>query len=136
MTITISQAEAYQIERIVHSGLDRAHTAELIEAGDIPAIKASYPEANPELLETKKDKLAAALAEGYSISFPTFNGVRNLLQLRFGKDEGKDYVTDNKTVKGLETDEATAAILRTMFEPLWKVEAVLGQLTITHISKL
>ncbi|SNZ17394.1 hypothetical protein SAMN05421503_3223 [Terribacillus aidingensis] len=136
MTITISQAEAYQIERIVHSGLERAHTAALIEAGNITAIKASYPDANPEILESKKDKLAAALTEGYSISFPTFNGVRNLLQLRFGKEEGKDYVTDNKTVQGLETDEATAAILRTMFEPLWKVETALGQLTITHISKL
>jgi hypothetical protein len=136
MTITISQAEAYQIERIVHSGLDRTHTAALIEANDITAIKASYPDANPELLETKKDKLAAALTEGYSISFPTFNGVRNLLQLRFGKEEGKDYVVDDKTVQGLETDDTTAAILRTMFEPLWKVETVLGQLSITHVSKL
>jgi hypothetical protein len=136
MTITISQAEAYQIERIVHSGLERTQTAALIEAEDISAIKASYPDANPEMLATKKDKLAAALTEGYSISFPTFNGVRNLLHLRFGKEEEKDYVTDDKTVQRLETDEVTAAILRTMFEPLWKVEAVDGQLTITHISKL
>ncbi|PAD38378.1 hypothetical protein [Terribacillus sp. 7520-G] len=135
MTITISQAEAYQIERIVHSGLGREQTAELIEAGDVSTIQQSYPKADPEMLQEQKNKLAAALKDGYSISFPTFNGVRNLLHLRFGLEEDKDYVTEDKTIRGLKADEAAAAILRTMFEPLWKVERNGGQLSITHISK-
>ncbi|PAD20109.1 hypothetical protein [Terribacillus saccharophilus] len=136
MTITISQAEAYQIERIAHSGLGREQTARLIEAGEWSAIQDSYPKADPEMLQSQKNKLTSALKEGYSISFPTFNGVRNLLHLRFGLEEGKDYAVDEKTVQGLKSDEATAAILRTMFEPLWKVEANSGQLSIIHISKL
>ncbi|MFP7478822.1 hypothetical protein [Terribacillus saccharophilus] len=136
MTITISQAEAYQIERIAHSGLGREKTAKLIEAGEWSTIKDSYPKADPEMLQTQKSKLTSALQEGYSISFPTFNGVRNLLHLRFGLEEGKDYAVDDKSVQGLKADEATAAVLRTMFEPLWKVEANSGQLSIIHISKL
>lgn len=136
MTIIISQAEAYQIERISHSGLGREQTAKLIEAGDWSSIQDSYPKADPEMLQTQKSKLTSALKDGYSISFPTFNGVRNLLHLRFGIEEGRDYVVDDKSVQGLKADETTAAILRTMFEPLWKVESNSGQLSIIHISKL
>ncbi|MFS0562256.1 hypothetical protein AB1K91_16075 [Terribacillus sp. 179-K 1B1 HS] len=136
MTTTISQAEAYQIERIVHSGLGREQTAELIESGNISAIQGSYPKADPEMLQEQKSKLTAALKDGYSISFPTFNGIRNLLQLRFGLEEDKDYTTDDKTVRGLKADEATIAILRMMFEPIWKVEKSSDKLSITHISKL
>ncbi|PAE14986.1 hypothetical protein CHH91_16170 [Virgibacillus sp. 7505] len=136
MTITISQAEAYQIERIAHSGLGREQTAKLIEAGEWRAIQDSYPKADPEMLRSQQNKLTSALKEGYSISFPTFNGVRNLLHLRFGLEEGKDYTVEDKTVQGLKTDEDTAATLRTMFEPLWKIEANNGQLSIIHISKL
>ncbi|MCM3227305.1 hypothetical protein [Terribacillus saccharophilus] len=136
MTITISQAEAYQIERIAHSGLGREQTAKLIEAGEWSTIQDSYPKADPEMLQSQKSKLTSALKDGYTISFPTFNGVRNLLHLRFGLVEDKDYVVDDKSVQSLNTDEPTAAILRTMFEPLWKVEANSGKLSIIHISKL
>ncbi|MFB1100032.1 hypothetical protein [Terribacillus sp. JSM ZJ617] len=136
MTITISQAEAYQIERISHSGLGREQTAKLIEAGKWRAIQDSYPKADPEMLQSQQNKLTSALKEGYSISFPTFNGVRNLLHLRFGLEEGKDYAVEDKTIQGLKTDEDTVATLRTMFEPLWKIEANNGQLSIIHISKL
>lgn len=136
MTITISQAEAYQIERIAHSGLGREQTANLIDAGEWSAIQDSYPKADPEMLQSQKSKLTSALIDGYSISFPTFNGVRNLLHLRFGLEEDKDYVVDDKSVHGLNTDETTATILRTMFEPLWKVEADSGKFSNIHISKL
>lgn len=136
MTITISQAEAYQIERIAQSGLGREQTAKLIEAGEWRVIQDSYPKADPEMLQSQQNKLTSALKEGYSISFPTFNGVRNLLHLRFGLEEGKDYTVEDKTVQGLKTDEDTVATLRTMFEPLWKIEANNGQLSIIHISKL
>ncbi|MFP7495235.1 hypothetical protein SFC66_15765 [Terribacillus saccharophilus] len=136
MTTTISQAEAYQIERIVHSGLERMQTAALIEAGDVSTLQRSYPKADSDMLLDQKSKLAEALKDGYSISFPTFNGVRNLLHLRFGLEEDKDYVTNDKTVQNLEADPATTATLKTMFEPLWKIEESDGRLTITHISKL
>lgn len=136
MTITISQAEAYQIERIAHSGLGREQTAKLIEAGDWRAIQDSYPKADTEMLQSQQNKLTSALKEGYSISFPTFNGVRNLLHLRFGLEEGKDYAVEDKTIQGLKIEEDTVATLRTMFEPLWTIEANNGQLSIIHISKL
>jgi len=57
-----------------------------------------------ELIETAQmdlDAFRSALLDGYEIKFVTFNGLKNLLRMRFGKEEDMDYTVTETGIKGL-----------------------------------
>lgn len=67
-------------------------------------------------------RLERILQEGYQITFLTFTGLVNVLELKFNQQKEIDYDVTDFTITGLQLKEEAEATLRQMLSPNWILE--------------
>ncbi|MFC2948012.1 hypothetical protein [Virgibacillus sediminis] len=132
----ISLMDAYMIETLKRKGVT---DQELLEGTDVEAwnrLHDSFDFRN--LLHLReKDPLGfqRIVEEGYQVKFVTFNGLKNLLKLKFDKTEEVDYQTTDRGIKGLVLDEEERKQLTGLLSKNWIVhEEEAGDKVFLHIE--
>lgn len=75
-----------------------------------------------KVYEQDKDQFRELLENGYSVKFITFNGLKNLLKLKFKKVEDNDYKLVDNTIELLELNPQQLTALRQLLSINWIVE--------------
>ncbi|MFD1849797.1 hypothetical protein [Oceanobacillus bengalensis] len=135
----ISLMDAYLIETLRTNGVSNQEILAQVETGDVKA----WQEFNEKfdytaLLElAKQDAVAfrSIISDGYNIKFVTFNGLKNLLKFRFGKEKEKDYQLTETGIHQLTLNEQQLATLKQMLSRNWMIEeTVTANRTIVNIE--
>ncbi|WP_156289475.1 hypothetical protein [Oceanobacillus salinisoli] len=132
----ISLMEAYMIETLRSKGVT---DQELIEGEDISAWNRLHESFDfQDLLRLReKDPIAfqTMVEEGYQVKFVTFNGLKNLLKLKFNKMDEVDYQTTESGIRGLYLNTEERHQLTSLLSKNWTVhEEELGDKPILHIE--
>ena len=124
----ISLMEAYLIETLRKNDNTNEDIIAQVETGDITSWSKSFEKfdfnelvklANEDMEQFKK-----ILSEGYEVKFVTFNGLKNLLRLRFRIEEEKDYELKEKGIHQLVLEQGQLAIVKQMLSKNWKIEEI------------
>lgn len=62
------------------------------------------------------------LSQGYRVKFVTFNGLKNLLRLRFGKERETDYELTETGIRNLNLNSEQLVDLKQVLSGNWVVE--------------
>lgn len=130
----ISLMEAYQIETLRSNGVTNEEILRQAETENIAAWTVLQPKFDFQVLlelATKDlEQFKQLLTEGYQVKFVTFNGLKNLLRLRLGKQEGKDFTTEETGIKQLVLDQEEAQLVKQMLSPNWVIKETANQDTV------
>src|SRR5690625_85261 len=101
----ITLMEAYLIETIRSHGVSNDYLLTQVEQEDISEWEELNTNFDFNGLITLRNQNPSAfediINEGYSIKFLTFNGLQNLLKLKFNKQSGKDFIIGEKGINHL-----------------------------------
>lgn len=124
----ISLPTVYKIETVRSKGISNEEMLATLETGDVR----SWSEFNPnfefdELVELYQKDPAAfkeMLENGYSIKFVTLPGIKNILKLKYGFLEERDYQPTETGITGLQVDEEQYETIKKMLSKNWKLDVV------------
>ncbi|MFC7366501.1 MULTISPECIES: hypothetical protein [Bhargavaea] len=121
----LSLMEAYMVESLRSKGISNEELFALVEQGDAEGLKEIEPRFDyGELVEAAQMDLEAfrsALLDSYEVRFVTFNGLKNLLRMRFGKEEERDYTLTETGIQGLQLTSHEREQLNDMLSANWQV---------------
>lgn len=129
----INLMEAYLIETLRSKGITNQEILAKIEQGSVEGWKDLHEHFDfHELLKLNYDDLKPILTEGYKIKYITFNGMQNLIKLKFGKVKDNDYQLSEKGINNLNLSEEQANTLAQMISPNWVFNWDGGTGSLTH----
>ncbi|MCG3421209.1 hypothetical protein ACTWPF_15270 [Oceanobacillus sp. M65] len=122
----ISLMDAYMIETLRSNGISDKEILTQIEQGKTEA----WQELNrnfdfQELVkfaEKDMEGFKRILSQGYRVKFVTFNGLKNLLRLRFGKERETDYELTETGIRNLNLNSEQLVDLKQVLSGNWVVE--------------
>lgn len=121
----LSLMEAYMVESLRGKGVSNEEIITLVEQKDADRLKEMEPRFDyGELVEAAHKDLEAfrsALFDGYEVKFVTFNGLKNLLRMRFGKEEARDYTVSETGIQGLRFELHELDQLNDLLSSNWRV---------------
>ncbi|OCA88033.1 hypothetical protein A8F94_09420 [Bacillus sp. FJAT-27225] len=119
----ISLMDAYMIETLKSKGVTNQ---ELLEAKDSKAwnhIHESFDFTNLLSLREKDPAAFQTIVEdGYQVKFVTFNGLKNLLKLKFNKVDEVDYQTTERGIRGLHLHPEERKQLTSLLSKNWTIQ--------------
>lgn len=122
----ISLMDAYLIETLRSNDISNEEIVSTLKEGHIESWQELYIQFDfNELLElANKDfnQFEEILDQGYQVKFITFNGLKNLLRMRFGKKQEKDYLLMEKGIKDLVLNQEQLVSLKQMLSGNWVLE--------------
>lgn len=129
MVNKISLMDAYIIETLRKNGVSNQEIMQQVERKDMEGFRTYHASFDFNELIQLEERLGTAefqkiLIEGYSIKFVTFNGLKNLLQLKFDKLEDRDYELKDDGFCQLRISEEQAKQLEEMISGNWTTELV------------
>jgi hypothetical protein len=132
----ISLMDAYMIETLRSKGVT---DEELIEQKGIEVWNRLHDSFDfHDLIRLReKDPVAfqTIIEDGYQVKFVTFNGLKNLLKLKFNRMDEIDYQTTEKGVRGLYLNMEACNQLKTLLSKNWTVkEEEVDEKTVLHIE--
>jgi len=117
--------EAYLIETLRYHGVTNDQLLEKVECGDTSDWEQLNENFNfNELMllrEQNPTVFEKVLYEGYNIKFLTFNGLKNMLKLKFNKVPEKDFTVTKNGVKHLVMTNEELQTLRQILSSNWVV---------------
>ncbi len=119
----ISLMDAYMIETLRSNGVSNE---EIIGINDEAieqwgSINKSFDFSGLKKLATNETAFSSILQEGYTIKFLTYNGLMNLLRIRFAKEPDRDFMKEEQGVKDLRVNDHQLATIQQMLSPNWTV---------------
>lgn len=122
----ISLMDAYMIETLRSNGISDEEILAQIERGNTKAWQAlnrhfDFQEL-VKLAETNMEAFSQILSQGYQVKFVTFNGLKSLLWLRFGKEKETDYEVMETGIRNLTLDREQLLNLKEMLSGNWVIE--------------
>ena len=121
----LSLMEAYMVESLRSKGMSNEEIITLVEQENAERLKELEPRFDySELVKAAREDLAtfrSALFDGYEVKFVTFNGLKNLLRMRFGKEEERDYSLMETGIRGLRLSPQDLQQLNKMLSSNWLV---------------
>ncbi|KZE37439.1 hypothetical protein AV656_12785 [Bhargavaea cecembensis] len=121
----LSLMEAYMVESLRSKGISNEELFALVEQEDAEGLKEIEPRFDyGELVEAARKDLEAfrsALFDGYEVKFVTFNGLKNLLRMRFGKEVERDYAVTEAGIKDLRLPPHELEQLNDMLSSNWLI---------------
>jgi len=121
----ITLMEAYLIETIRSHGVSNDYLLTQVEQEDISEWEELNTNFDFNGLITLRNQNPSAfediINEGYSIKFLTFNGLQNLLKLKFNKQSGKDFIIGEKGINHLVMTDQEMQILKQMLSSNWVI---------------
>ena len=120
---SITLMDAYAIENLRSYGYTNEEILSKVRAKDIDEFKKVKENLDFTLLIDMEESvgLRTLLEDGYQVKFLTFNGLKNLIKLKFGKLAEEDYQVDEFTLSGLKLDEGQASELKKALSPNWQM---------------
>ena len=119
----ISLMEAYQIETLHSNNLSNEQIIAQINQGNIETWQALHEHFDFELLlnlaNEDMKRFREILESGYQVKFMTFNGLKNLLRMRFKKEQDRDYTVQERGINRLVLTEAELAQVKQMLSVNW-----------------
>lgn len=118
---SINLMDAYVIENLRSNGYSNGQIIEEAEdknTSTFQHVKENMDFSRLEELEASGN-LKSILEDGYQVSFLTSNGLKNLIRLKYGKEEREDYTFEDFTVDGLELSEAEETELEDLLSQNW-----------------
>lgn len=124
----ISLMDAYLIETLRSNGITNREILSGLEAGNVEEWQILHESFDfSELLKlANKDfeQFREIINYGYQVKFITFNGLKNLLRIRFSKEPDKDYVMQEKGIKNLVLNQKELQSVKQMLSKNWVLEEV------------
>ena len=101
---SITLMEAYAIETLRGNGVDNDTIIKNIKNNDLEDFKKIKENMDFDALVdlSKQADFDSIVKDGYKVKFLTFNGLKNLIKMKFGKFADEDYQVDEFTISGLE----------------------------------
>lgn len=129
---SITLMEAYAIETLRSNGISNDKIIENIKANDLEEFKAVKENMDFDaLVELSKNAgFEAIINEGYKVKFLTFNGLKNLIKMKFGKFAEEDYQLEAFVISGLELSADQEKDLENMLSANWTLESEAGGVTV------
>lgn len=133
----ISLMELYLIEILRANGVTDELILERVKARDVTAFMSYHEQFDFKDLYALDEAgiLADVLEKGYKVKFLTFTGLVNILELKFNKKEGEDYVVDQFTISKLQLSAEEIATLRVILSENWSLSVQEGRVTIEPLAK-
>lgn len=121
----LSQWEAFMVETLLAKGMERQTLINLLKAKDAETLN-NFDDTFDyhELItaaETAFDNLTQAVQVGYTIKFVSKFGIKRLLGLKYGLEEGIDYQMADDRFDNLTLTAPQLAEFKAMLSPNWKV---------------
>lgn len=129
---SITLMEAYAIETLRGNGISNDKIIKNIKANDLEEFKAVKENMDFDALVelSKNADFEAIVNDGYKVKFLTFNGLKNLIKMKFGKFADEDYQVDEFVISGLELDENQQKDLENILSANWTLESEAGGVTV------
>lgn len=129
---SITLMEAYAIETLRSNGISNDKIIENIKANDLDEFKAVKENMDFDALVelSKNTDFEAIVNDGYKVKFLTFNGLKNLIKMKFGKFADEDYQVDDFVISGLELDKNQQQDLENMLSANWTLSGEAGGVTV------
>lgn len=129
---SITLMEAYAIETLRSNGISNDKIIENIKANDLDEFKAVKENMDFDALVelSKNADFEAIVNDGYKVKFLTFNGLKNLIKMKFGKFADEDYQVDEFVISGLEISEDQQKDLENMLSANWILDSEAGGVTV------
>lgn len=129
---SITLMEAYAIETLKGNGVDNETIVNNIKAGEIEDFKAIKENMDFDALVelSKNADFDSIINDGYKVKFLTFNGLKNLIKMKFGKFADEDYQVDEFTISGLELGKDQVTDLENVLSANWVLSNEPGGVTV------
>lgn len=129
---SITLMEAYAIETLRSNGISNDKIIENIKANNLEEFKAVKENMDFDALVelSKNADFEAIVNDGYKVKFLTFNGLKNLIKMKFGKFADEDYQVDEFVISGLEISEDQQKDLEYMLSANWILDSEAGGVTV------
>jgi len=118
----ITLMEAYLIETLRSEKISDEEILEKTENRQAESFRHLHEKFDFTNLYLLADRLESILKNGYQITFVTFPGLVNLIQLKYDKVKDEDFKAEQCTITGLQLAEAETEDLKTWLSPNWRVE--------------
>lgn len=121
---SITLMDAYAIENLRSYGYTNEEILSKVKDKDIDEFKKVKENLDFTLLIDMEESvgLKTLLEDGYQVKFLTFNGLKNLIKLKFGKLAEEDYQVDEFTLSSLKLDEGQASELKKALSQNWQMK--------------
>lgn len=129
---SITLMEAYAIETLRSNGISNDKIIENIKANNLEEFKAVKENMDFDALVelSKNADFEAIVNDGYKVKFLTFNGLKNLIKMKFGKFADEDYQVDDFVISGLELEKNQQQDLENMLSANWTLSGEAGGVTV------
>src|SRR5690625_3582557 len=121
----ITLMEAYLIETLRYHEVTNEQLLTTLESGDISGWNHFNDNFNFKDLITLRNQdpsvFQEIIYEGYTIKFLTFNGLKNMLRLKFNKLPEKDFTVTEKGIKHLVMTDPQLTSLKQILSSNWIV---------------
>lgn len=121
----ISLMDAYLIETLRNNGLSNEEIVSKLKTGDVESWQEFHEQFDfNELLPLANqdiDQFKEMLDHGYQVKFVTFNGLKNLLHMRFDKVQDKDYDVMEKGINNLALNQEQLVSVKQMLSGNWVI---------------
>lgn len=129
---SITLMEAYAIETLRNNGISNDEIIKNIKENDLDAFKKVKENMDFDALValSKTADFEAIVSKGYKVKFLTFNGLKNLIKMKFGKFADEDYQVDEFVISGLELDQNQQQDLEHMLSANWTLSSEASGVTV------
>lgn len=140
MTAKITLWESYLIETLRSKGMPSTELLNHLKNEDRQAL-VSFDDTfdYSELVDIHKSepvRIEQAIETGYQVKFVTQPGVKRLMNLKFGFEEGKDFKIEGESFVNLHFTEEQLATFKQILSPNWQiVEKENGEVEICLVGK-
>lgn len=129
---SITLMEAYAIETLRSSGISNEEIVKNVKDKNIEDFKTVKENMDFDALIALNDSadFESIINDGYKVKFLTFNGLKNLIKMKFGKFAEEDYQLEEFVISGLELAEQQQKDLENMLSANWTMENEAGGVTV------
>ncbi|WP_298470931.1 hypothetical protein [uncultured Psychrobacillus sp.] len=120
--IKLSMMEAVLLESLRSNGVSNQELLNNLDGRSWEETFSTEYEALLNIYSQDKQQFIELLENGYSVKFITFNGLKNLLKMKFNKLEEQDYKIVDNTFELLELNPQQLSTLRQLLSINWTVE--------------
>ncbi|MER2006586.1 MAG: hypothetical protein ABS939_03960 [Psychrobacillus sp.] len=120
--IKLSMMEAVLLESLRSNGVSNQELLNNLDGRSWEETFSTEYEALLNIYSQDKQQFIELLENGYSVKFITFNGLKNLLKMKFNKLEEQDYKIVDNTFELLELNPQQLSTLKQLLSINWVVD--------------
>lgn len=126
MSVSLSLMEACMVETLLKKGMDANTIVNHVHNGDVQILNDFDNTFDYSYLieenESNSEKLSSALNKSYKIKFVTKNGLKTLLQTKFGLEEKRDYNIVNSQFTLFSINQEQITTLENLLSSNWEIK--------------